>query len=151
MDGEVKDIDFGRYDFGEVRSLEDYERYAGLSFKKRAIQQYTKDNKLAPNPPLYDEEFEKSFMSIFKHCIDVQYDKVPEKDYEFWVVAFHDENDETIDRKDITSGEIKNLFNDPDGYCKVWREFETIKRPKYWVVWPYSTSKGWCERLTGQL
>ena len=151
MDGEVRDIEFGIYDFGKVRSLEDYERYSGLSFKKRAIQQYTKDNNLAPNPPLYGEEFEKSFMSIFKHCIDVQYDKVPEKDYEFWVVAFHDENDETIDRKDLTSGEIKNLFNDPDGYCKVWREFEIVKKPKYWVVWPFSTSKGWCERLTGQL
>ena len=44
MDGEVKDVDFGIYDFGKIRTLEDYERYAGLSFKKRAVQQYTKSN-----------------------------------------------------------------------------------------------------------
>lgn len=151
MDGEVKDIDFGVYDFGKVRSLEDYERYSGLSFKKRAIQKYTLDNHLAPNPPLFGEEFDNSFLKIFKHCIDITYDRVPENDYEFWVVAFHDENDETVHRKDVDMYEINSLKSDPDGYCKIWREFQVEKTPKYWVVWPYSTSKGWCDRLTGDL
>jgi hypothetical protein len=151
MDGEVKDIDFGVYDFGKERTLEDYERYSGVSFKKRAIQKYTLDNNIAPNPPLYGEEFEKSFLKIFKHCIDVGYDKVSENDYEFWAVAFHDDKDETIFRKDADKNEIIRMKNDPDGYCKVWREFQTDVKPKYWVVWPYSTSKGWCEKLSGNL
>jgi hypothetical protein len=43
------------------------------------------------------------------------------------------------------------MKNDPDGYCKVWREFQTTAKPKYWVVWPYSKSKGWGERITGNL
>jgi glycosyltransferase involved in cell wall biosynthesis len=151
MDGEVKDIDFGVYDFGKERTLEDYERYAGISFKKRAIQKYTLDNNIAPNPPLYGEEFEKSFLSIFKHCIDIGFSSVPENDYEFWAVAFHDEKDETIYRQDADKNEINRMKNDPDGYCKVWREFQTDVKPKYWVVWPYSTSKGWCEKLSGNL
>jgi hypothetical protein len=151
MDGEKKDVDFGPYDFGSIRSLEDYERYSGLSFKKRAIQKYTQDNNLAPNPPLYGDEFEKSFMKIFKHCIDINYSSVPENDYEFWVVAFHDDKDETIYRKDADKNEIGRIMNDPDGYGKVWREFQVENKPSYWVVWPFSTSKGWCERLTGNL
>jgi len=151
MDGEVKDIDFGVYDFGKIRTLEDYERYSGLSFKKRAIQKYTKDNNLAPNPPLYGKEFEDSFMSIFKHCIDINFHEVPEKDYEFWVVAFHNEKDETVYRKDADKNEIRQIMNDSDGYGKVWREFQVESKPSYWVVWPYSTSKGWCNRLTGNL
>ena len=151
MDGEVKDVDFGIYDFGKERTLEDYERYAGLSFKKRAIQQYTLDNKLAPNPSLFGEDFEKSFLSIFKHCVDIGFDKVPETDYEFWVVAFHNEKDETLFRKDADANEIKQIKSDIDGYGKIWREFQTETKPKYWVVWPFSTSKGWCERLTGDL
>ena len=151
MDGEVKDIDFGIYDFGTERTLEDYERYAGISFKKRAIQKYTLDNNLAPNPPLYGEDFDKSFLSIFKHCIDIGYDKIPENDYEFLVVAFHNEKDETIFRKDADINEINQIKSDPDGYGKIWREFQTENKPKYWVVWPYSTSKGWCERITGVL
>jgi glycosyltransferase involved in cell wall biosynthesis len=151
MDGEVKDIDFGIYDFGTERTLEDYERYAGLSFKKRAIQQYTLDNNLAPNPPLFGEDFDKSFLSIFKHCIDISFDKVPETDYEFWVVAFHNEKDDTLFRKDADANEIRQIKGDVDGYGKIWREFQTENKPKYWVVWPYSTSKGWCERITGDL
>ena len=66
MDGLEKDIDFGVYDFGKVRTLEDYERYAGVSFKKRAVQKFTLDNNIAPNPPLYGEEFDASFLKIFK-------------------------------------------------------------------------------------
>ena len=151
MDGEVKDIDFGVYDFGKERTLEDYERYAGVSFKKRAVQKYTVDNNLAPNPPLYGDEFNSSFLSIFKHCIDVTFDRVPENDYDFWVVAFHDEKDETLFRKDADMDEIRRLKNDPDGYCKIWREFTVETKPKYWVVWPHSESKGWSERIIGDL
>ena len=151
MDGETQDIDFGPYGFGNVRTLEDYERYSGLSFKKRAVQKYTIDNNLAPNPPLYGQEFDESFLKIFKHCIDVDYKSVPETDYEFWVVAFHDDIDETIYRKDADKNEIIRIMNDPEGYGKVWREFQHDKKPKYWVVWPYSTSKGWCEKLTGNV
>jgi glycosyltransferase involved in cell wall biosynthesis len=151
MDGEIKDVDFGIYDFGKERTLEDYERYAGLSFKKRAIQQYTLDNNLAPNPPLFGEDFDKSFLTIFKHCIDIGFDKVPLDDYEFWVVAFHNEKDETIFRKDADINEVKQIKSDVDGYGKIWREFQTENKPKYWVVWPYSTSNGWCERITGDL
>jgi hypothetical protein len=90
-------------------------------------------------------------LSIFKHCIDLGYDRVPEKDYDFWVVAFHDKDDNTLYRKDADKDEINSLFNDPDGYCKVWREFQTKEKPAYWVVWPHSKSKDWCERITGTL
>ena len=47
--------------------------------------------------------------------------------------------------------EIKTIKNDSEGYGKIWREFQTDKKPKYWVVWPYSTTNGWCERITGDL
>ncbi len=76
---------------------------------------------------------------------------VPETDYDFWVVAFHGPNDETIYRRDADKNEIAGFFRDPDKYCKVWREFPTTILPSYWVVWPHSESKGWCDRLTGQL
>ena len=84
-------------------------------------------------------------------AIDVGFDKVPEKDYEYWVVAFHGEDDKTLFRKDADKNEIKRMMTDPAGYCKVWREFPTAEKPKYWVVWPFSESKGWGERITGNL
>jgi hypothetical protein len=152
MDDE-ENMNHGKYGFGKVRSLRDYEKYSGLLFSKRAVQQYTLDKGYPPNP--YDfnseEEWLKSFTSVFKHCIDIGFTQVPEKDYDFWVVAFHNEKDETIYRQDADKNEIQRMMSDPDGYCKVWREFLTDSKPKYWVVWPHSESKGWCDRITGNL
>lgn len=152
MDGE-EEMNHGKYGFGKVRTLKDYEKYSGLMFSKRAVQQYTIDKGYPPNPYNFEseEEWTKSFTSLFKHCIDVGFQQVPETDYDFWVVAFHDENDETIFRQDADKNEIQRMMNDPDGYCKVWRQFNTDKKPKYWVVWPHSESKDWCDRLTGNL
>jgi glycosyltransferase involved in cell wall biosynthesis len=143
----------GLYGFGTERTLRDYEKYSGLLFEKRAVQQYTLEKHYPPNPYNHEseEEWKKHFASVFKHCIDVNYASVPEKDYDFWVVAFHGPNDETLFRKDADKHEIARMMNDPDGYGKVWREFQTETKPTYWVVWPYSESKGWCERLTGTL
>ena len=152
MDGE-ENMNHGKYGFGKVRSLRDYEKYSGLLFSKRAVQQYTLDKGYPPNPYNFnsEEEWLKSFTSVFKHCIDIGFTQVPEKDYDFWVVAFHDEKDETIYRQDADKGEVDRMLKDPDGYCKVWREFNTDRKPKYWVVWPHSESKGWCDRITGNL
>jgi glycosyltransferase involved in cell wall biosynthesis len=153
MDGETQEGHDGPYGFGPVRSLKDYEIYAGLRFSKRAVQQYTLDKNYPPNPTIYntDEEWEASFASIFKHCIDISFSQVPEDDYDFWVVAFHDEKDETVYRRDADKNEISRMKTDPDGYCKIWRDFQTVNKPKYWVVWPHSESKGWCDRITGNL
>jgi len=153
MDGEEVTLDFGVYGFGTERTLKEYEIYSGLLFSKRAVQQYTLDKNYPPNPQIFEseEEWLNSYATIFKHCIDIGFDSVPENDYDFWVVAFHDENDETIHRQDADIHEITRMKNDPDGYCKVWREFQTVHKPKYWVVWPHSQSKGWGDRLSGNL
>ena len=151
MDGEVKDIDFGIYDFGKVRSLLDYEKYSGLSFKRRAVQKYTLDNNLAPNPILSDEEFEESFTSIFKHCIDLNRGQFVNDDYLFWAVIFEDEKNTQINRIDLNETEVKNLLNTTDTFIKVWRTFEVEKKPSKWIVWPYSESKGWLDKIEGKL
>jgi glycosyltransferase involved in cell wall biosynthesis len=152
MDGLTNDIDFGPFGFGKKRTVEDYQKYAGISFKKRAVQRYTLDHKEPANPTFENnEEYQASFLSIFKHCIDIGYTQVPETDYDFWCVAFKDENDNDIFRKDADESEIARMKNDPDNYCKVWREFSTEIKPKKWVVWPHSKSKGWCDIIQGTL
>jgi glycosyltransferase involved in cell wall biosynthesis len=153
VDGECRcGIEFGPYDFGTERTLFQYEAYAGIRFRDRSVQQYTRDNNIAPNPIIIPPlDYEISFLSIFKHCIDIDYKKVPLDDYDFWCVAFENEQGETIYRQDAQSDEIKKIKNDPDGYGKVWREFSTQKKPVKWVVWPYSVSQGWCEKIEGNL
>lgn len=153
MDGEIRDIDFGQYGFGSERTLLDYEKYSGLCFKNRSTTKDVSDKK-APslnNLTISDEDFNKSLQRIFKHCIDVQYSQVPEKDYEFWCVAFEDSSGKTIYRQDANKQEINRLLNTKESYIKLWREFQIETQPKKWVVWPFSKSKGWCGRFEGLL
>ena len=152
VDGETFSGDTSFY-YGTERTIKDYEKYSGILFERRAVQQYTVDKKYAPNPYEFKDEVEwkESFLSIFKHCIDLSFDMVQETDYDFWVVAFHNDKDETLFRRDADPTEISMMLKDPDRYCKIWREFNTTEKPKYWVVWPHSVSKGWRDRITGQL
>lgn len=154
MDGEKRDIDFGIYGFGDKRSLKEYEQYAGLSFSKRGITKRVQEHKSPPDPltiNLSYEEFQTHLMSIFKHCIDIRYDQVPFDDYDFWAVAFKDADGSDMYRKDADKNEIIRMKNDPDGYCKVWREFQTEKKPSSWIVWPHSESKGWSDPIIGNI
>jgi hypothetical protein len=153
MDGETQEGHDGPYGFGPVRTLTEYEKYAGILFSKRAIDKYTLDKNYPPNPYNFEteQEWRDSFCMMFKHCIDIGYSQVPETDYDFWVVAFHGKDDKTLFRKDADKNEIAGFMRDPDKYCKVWREFQTDELPSHWVVWPHSESKGWCDRITGQL
>ena len=153
MDGLINDIDFGKYGFGNIRSLRDYEKYAGMQFSTRSVTQELLDHK----PPkleyigLSEEDFQNSLLHIFKHCIDIGYDQVPEDDYDFWAVAFKDENGEDMYRQDADGEEIRRMKNDPDSYCKLWRSFETTKMPSSWIVWPHSIKKGWLDPITGNI
>lgn len=153
MDGAINDIDFGRYGFGNVRSLDDYEKYAGLKFSRRAITQDVVDHKppSLKNIDISDEDFNNSLLFIFKHCIDIGYHQVPENDYDVWAVAFKDKDGNEMYRQDASPDEINQMKNDPDGYCKVWRSFNTEKLPSSWIVWPHSISKGWADPITGNI
>jgi hypothetical protein len=150
VDGIKNDIDFGIYGLGNVRTIDEYERYAGIRFSDRSAQDYTLKNNLAPNPVIEDPvEYNNSFSRIFKHCIDIPFNRVPYDDYDFWVVAFEDENGIEIYRQDAAADEIRRIKNNVDSYCKVWRTFNAINKPCKWIIWPHSTEHGWCERLTG--
>jgi glycosyltransferase involved in cell wall biosynthesis len=153
MDGECRcGMSFRGYDFGTVRTLADYEKYAGISFSKRAIQRYTKDNNFAPNPIIEDyTDYEASFLKIFKHCIDIGFDKITLDDYDFWAVIFEDQEGNVLHRRDADENEIKGIKSDPDGYGKVWREFDCESKPYKWIVWPHSVSQDWCEKIEGIL
>lgn len=148
IDGVEMTQDFGKYGLGTVRTLGDFEKYAGIRFKDRGVQDYTSKNFLAPNPPV--EDYDNSFNTLFKHCINVHKNSVTEEDYEFWVVAFHDENGQDLFRKDADKAEITQLLNIDGEWINIWRQY-TGPVPHKWIVWPYSTSKGWLDRIEGLL
>jgi hypothetical protein len=72
-----------------------------------------------------------------------------ETDYDSFVIALLDKNDNDVFRLDADELEIKSFFelDQNDKFIHIWREFESSERPHSWRVWPHSKSKGWCERI----
>lgn len=139
-------IDLEKYGFGNERTLEDYERYIGVKFNTRQVHSHTANYGLLPVP---QDNFEDHLLDKIKVCIDVYKGALIENDYEFFVIAILDEEGNDVYRQDSSVEEINNLIkSDPnDQFIHIWREYTDNKQPSHWRVWPYSTSKGWCERI----
>jgi hypothetical protein len=149
VDSVENDIEFGAYGLGIERSLDDYERYSGVHFATRGVQQYTLDHKLPPNPHIESiDNYQKSFVRVFRHCINIHSSALPHDDYKFIAVIFEDKDGVEIQRKDIQADEFKTLKDSDDSFYKIWRTFNySDKKPHKYVVWPYSEKHGWCSRI----
>lgn len=138
--------DLTGYDLGTVRTLRDYEKYAGFNFKKRSVQKYTVENKFPPNPLIEDdEEWENSFMKSFYHLINIERRDFPADDYQHILVAFDDENGIGLNHKYIT-GQQLHQFMQTGQKIHYEEMFLVEKEPKKVVFWAYSNYRGWCER-----
>jgi hypothetical protein len=140
-------FDLTGYDIGDVRTIRDYEKYAGIHFKKRSIQRYTSENKFPPNPVIEDEtEWENSFMHSFYHLVTIHRNDFPANDYQHILVAFDDEHGMALHQTYIADHRLNNFMKTgtPIHYEEM---FLTDKKPSRVVFWAYSNDRGWCERV----
>ena len=150
MDGEKQEGHDGKYGLGNVRTLRDYEKYAGLLFEKRAVQEYTLNKNYPPNPDYNTEkEWLQSFTRNFNYCINLDINELQENDYDFWAVTFHDQTGKEINRKDSTEDEIKRYLK--NGFVNICRDFLVTETPKTWSVWTHSKTKEWIKQHTGTI
>jgi hypothetical protein len=145
-------FDLTGFDLGTERTLRDFEKYAGIHFKKRSVQRYTYDNKYPPNPIIENEqEWEDSFMFSFYHLVEFNKSNFKENDYDFWVCAFDDENGKEMWREDYNEYQIKSILSSPGDWYREEKFFLTDKAPSRWVIWAHSRSKDWAERIEGNI
>ena len=140
-------FDLTGYDLGTVRTLRDYEKYAGIHFKKKSFQKHTKDNRFPPNPIIEDEkEWEDSFMYSFYHLVNIDRSQLPGNDYKSILVAFDDENGISVDSKYIDDYRLTEFIRNgtPIHYEEM---FMTDKNPSRVVFWGLSEERGWAERV----
>jgi len=134
-----------------VRTLKDYEIYAGLEFSTRRVHTRTLEKQ---QPPVSKNENDHltGLKTYHRMCIDVYKPTFTENDYIFWAVAFHDKDGNEIYREDASKEEIAQWLSIPmeqDKFVHVWRNFYSDALPHSWVIWPQSESKGFVDRLTG--
>jgi hypothetical protein len=147
MDGEEKK-DFGIYGFGNERTLRDYEKYAGILFEKRSVQDYTLQKNYPPNPYEFqtEDEWLSSFTKEITKCFKVNKNQLEETDYQFWAIIFNKDG-KTLFRQDANIGEIQKILTQPEDEIEICRTFQTTSNPDSWVLWPFSKTKNWCSKI----
>ena len=150
MDNLTQEDQHSKYGFGTVRTLRDYEKYAGILFSKRMVQKETIEKNYPPNT-FYntDEEWINSFVDEFKYEILVERNLLTENDYDFWAVTFHNSDGSEIYRKDADSNEISQ--QEKEEKIKIIRKFQVNEKPKSWSIWLHSKTKGWVNQLKGDI
>ena len=143
-------IDLTGYDLGTVRTLRDYEKYAGIHFKNMAVQRYTLENKYPPNPAIKDETlWEQSFDKSFYHLVNVEKYMFADNDYSLILIAYDDENGLPIKTEYITDQRLIDFNNGTNIHYEDY--FITDKMPSRVVYWAFSEEKKWCERIEHKL
>jgi hypothetical protein len=138
---EDNSIDLTGYDLGNVRTLADYEKYAGVNFKERSVQKYTIENGYPPTPQ--DSPWSKSFY----HLVTIHKHELPGDDYNSILIAFDDENGIGVHSKTIEGFELQAFMKGerPIHYEEYFQYFD--KKPTRMVAWGYSENRGWAERI----
>jgi len=140
-------VDLTGYDLGTVRTLRDYEKYAGIHFEKKAVQKYTLDNHYPPNPAIKNEElWEQSFMHSFYHLVTIHRQDFPRENYKHILVSFDNESGNAVNQKYITGGQLEYFMR--TGIPIHYEEyFLTNYKPTKVVFWGFTDEEGWVERI----
>ncbi|MGE3190698.1 MAG: WlaTC/HtrL family glycosyltransferase, partial [Vicinamibacterales bacterium] len=139
----------GPFGLGTVRTFAEYEAFAGVSFRTRRAQEYTRRFEEPPNPPAPADWADR----ITAYALDlvVETNRLPADvtDYQFWYVGVHDEHGQEIHRLDLAGDEVAALLATGEPAVVIHREFESERVPATWTVWPVSVSRGWLDKIEG--
>ena len=141
IDGESlsEEETYGTYGLGKVRTVEDWEQYAGVRFKDRSVKQPTVDGEFPP----VDKEL--PFNKVFRHCLDIPTDEL--KGANFVAVILKDKDGQDIYRYDFTKDEVVQHTN--GNVVNLWVEATVLNKPAEWIVWP--NDGDWGECISGTL
>jgi len=124
-------INLGKYVLGNIRTLEDYEIYSGINFKRSLLHPKTISGL---NPPVNDKNFDwvNNFYREYTYNIDIPI----YKNIQFIYLGFKSNTDKEIYRIDITN----NLQQ------KIEVSFKSYDNPYKYILWPYYVNSGWGEK-----
>ena len=141
-----------RYGLGTARTFADYEAFAGISFRHRRFQDYTRLNGIPPNPPASLDWPEH--VRDRRVVIELDLSRLPAaavEDPTRWYVAVHGHDGRELYRRDVTPSELVDLLAKDPSHITLVREFSSETEPVSWIVRPHSTSDGWLESVSGPI
>lgn len=146
---------------GTARSVEQYEAYAGISFRERRVEQNARLN-LEPAPAAVADDQSAVALAVAatvaeaagRHTLEIA---IPRSDLpaaavddpRFWYVGAHDRDGHEVYREDAGLDELAAALANGRDPVTLRREFFSERTPVTWTVLPYSASEGWLGRVHG--
>lgn len=139
----------GPFGCGTARTVEDYERYAGLSFRYACTTDYTRQFLEPPNP--IEPSNWAARMPHYEITIHVEKALLPpiEADCDYWVLRFEDERGSVLYRQSFSRDHIAGCLSAPGGTAIVRCSFASQGTPVSWKLWPHTTSRGFLSTVEG--
>ncbi len=139
----------GPFGLGQERSLAAYEDYAGVSFRQRRVQDYTRRGGEPPNPPAKPGWAGR----VRDHTVEIALDvrslpPAATEDPVLWYVGIHDSSGRELYRQDTSEEELSGALAADGGTVRLIREFTSDTMPASWTVLPLSASEGWLAPVT---
>jgi hypothetical protein len=139
------------FGLGGVRTLQEYEIYAGLSFRQRKAQGYTLRGNEPPNPEPDADWPTKIYNWIAK--LRFTREQLPEaalSDPMLWSLSILDDEGYEVCHRDVGAAELAQLVG-TDGELAIVCEFPSETIPVNWTLWPLTREGQWLRKFGGQL
>lgn len=140
----------GSYGLGSTRSREDYERYAGISFELRKVQDYTRYAHEPPNPETSPDWPDRIYSWLVRVVVSTA--RLPPgalDDLGFWVVTIQDEDRREIRRHDFARKDLD--VSGEESEIVLICEIQSGIIPAFWTIQPFTRFGGGGTRLDGIL
>jgi hypothetical protein len=141
-------FELGIYGLGTKRTLEEYEIYSGIDFKKQIVH---RDTEKGIEPPCSNSEIGWDNEIVdFNKRLKWDYNTIVKcDDVRFWAMIVMDQHDVAIHRDDLPYNEYKDII---DGLVTSKQFIFTYSKnrqiPTRLLIWPYSESTQWLQSIS---
>ena len=140
----------GNFGLGKVRTREAYEQYAGVSFEKQKLQDYTRYAYEPPNSNVSINWTDGIYNWMVRVAVNTA--ALPPyalDEHSFWVVAIQDEDRREIRRHDFQRKDL--VVDDTESQIVLIFEIQSGIVPAFWSVLPLNGFGSGSIRLEGAL
>jgi glycosyltransferase involved in cell wall biosynthesis len=142
--GRSNNCNLGQYGLGDVRTLEDFQKYSGIDYNRCVLHLDTAEGK-EPPVDLTDPKKWSYEKKVFKQILKWEYEKLDKcEDPRFWALIIKDQNDHELYRKDLSYKEHHDVIDGKINQIELEFEYcHPAQIPSIFIIWPYSESKHW--------